>query len=261
MYIQLKYHDLRFCRCLNVIVSIFTITRKSISFKLNESMNYDTLSEHNSDDFWSLLLHTGYLTVDFEKTDENELTKDSSSDKNIFARIPNLEIRECFTNNIQNRFNTEIATNGISDVIANALLDGNSSVVQTKLREILKRFISIRDTATKAPFENYYHGYLNGLFTNCSNGFFSEYHSNTEAGDGYADISFTDTYSEKAVIIEIKAASAGADLITLSENAVAQIDRKNYAEPFVQNRMIRSIYTYGIAFSGKNCFITCKKIK
>ena len=40
---------------------------KSISFKLNESMNYDTLSEHNSNDFWSLLLHTGYLTVDWEK--------------------------------------------------------------------------------------------------------------------------------------------------------------------------------------------------
>ena len=48
---------------------------KSISFKLNESMNYDTLSEHNSDDFWSLLLHTGYLTLDWEMTDEAELSK------------------------------------------------------------------------------------------------------------------------------------------------------------------------------------------
>lgn len=27
------------------------------------------------------------------------------------------------------------------------------------------RFISLRDNATKAPLENYYHGYLNGLFT------------------------------------------------------------------------------------------------
>ena len=43
---------------------------KSISFKLNESMNYDTLSEHNSDDFWSLLLHTGYLTLDWNKKAE-----------------------------------------------------------------------------------------------------------------------------------------------------------------------------------------------
>ena len=49
---------------------------KSISFILNESMNYDTLSQHEPDDFWSLLLHTGYLTVDWEKTDEAELSKD-----------------------------------------------------------------------------------------------------------------------------------------------------------------------------------------
>ena len=37
---------------------------KSISFILNDSMNYDSLSEHDPNDFWSLLLHTGYLTLD-----------------------------------------------------------------------------------------------------------------------------------------------------------------------------------------------------
>ena len=56
---------------------------KSISFKLNESMNYDTLSEHNSNDFWSLLLHTGYLTVDWEKTDEAEFSKDGKTNKEV----------------------------------------------------------------------------------------------------------------------------------------------------------------------------------
>lgn len=38
------------------------IDGKTISFSLNDSMNYDCLSQHKSDDFWSLLLHTGYLT-------------------------------------------------------------------------------------------------------------------------------------------------------------------------------------------------------
>ena len=145
--------------------------------------------------------------------------------------------------------------------MANSLFEGKADTASDTIFELLQRYISIRDTATKAPFENYYHGFLNGLFSNCSKGFFSEYYSNCEAGDGYADIVFKSKREDKAVIIEIKAASAGADLITLSENAVAQIDRKNYAEPFVQSRMISSIYTYGIAFSGKNCFITCKKIK
>ena len=74
------------------------VDRKSIGFKLNESMNYDTLSEHKSDDFWSLLLHTGYLTVDWEQTKKEGLAKENNKD--IFVRIPNLEILECFENNI-----------------------------------------------------------------------------------------------------------------------------------------------------------------
>ncbi len=236
------------------------IDGKSISFSLNDSMNYDSLSEHNPDDFWSLLLHTGYLTLDWDKTTE-ELSKANSSSKNIFVRIPNLEIRECFISNIQNRFNTEIAPNSVSDEIASALLDGNSSFVKTKLREILKRFISIRDCATKAPHENYYHGFLNGLFSNCSKGFFSEYHSNCEAGDGYADISFTDAYSEKAVIIEIKTTATVSKLPELCDEAVTQISDRNYAEPFMDNPMVQCIYVFGIAFSGKICAVAVKRLK
>ena len=234
---------------------------KSISFKLNESMNYDTLSEHNSNDFWSLLLHSGYLTLDWEKTDEAELSKDSKTNKNVIARIPNLEILECFEHNIQNRFNTEIVPNSVADEIANALFNGDSTFAQSKLRTILMSFISLRDNATKAPHENYYHGYLNGLFTNCSENFFSEYHSNLEAGDGYADIAFTDTFSEKAAIIEIKTTTVVSDLIDLSKEAVEQIKDKHYADPFNANKMVQSIYAYGISFAGKNCFITCKKLK
>lgn len=233
------------------------IDGKSIIFKLNDSMNYDTLSEHNSNDFWSLLLHTGYLTVDWNKTDEIY----SSSDNDIFARIPNKEIKECFTNNIQKRFETKTAPSSVANKIACALMEGNSSFAQTQLRQILRSFISIRDSATKAPHENYYHGYLNGLFTNCSLGFFGEYHSNSETGDGYADITFCDAYSEKAVIIEIKSTKSVSELIALSEEAVLQIEEKHYADHYLKNLMVQSIYAYGIAFSGKNCFITCKKIK
>ena len=237
------------------------IDGKSISFILNESMNYDTLSEHNSDDFWSILLHTGYLTLDWEKTDEVELSKDSKTNKNVVARIPNLEILDCFDKNIKNRFNTEIVPNTVADEIANALFNGDSTFAQSKLRSILISFISLRDNATKAPHENYYHGYLNGLFTNCSEKFFCEYHSNFEAGDGYADIAFTDTFSEKATIIEIKTTTVVSDLIDLSKEAVDQIEERHYADPFKANKMIQSIYAYGIAFAGKNCFITSKKLK
>ena len=231
---------------------------KSIGFKLNDSMNYDTLSEHNSDDFWSLLLHTGYLTVDWDKTQKEELSKENN--KNIFVRIPNLEILECFENNIKEKFTNVVKKDNLALNIANALLDGNDTFVQEKLGPLLRSFVSVRDTATKAPHENYYHGFLNGIFTNCKDNL-GEYHSNYESGYGYPDILFKDIDCRKVAIIEIKSASVGSDLVTLSETALSQIEDKNYSEQFMGNRMIQSIYAYGIAFAGKNCFITCKKIK
>ena len=234
---------------------------KPISFQLNESMNYDCLPQHNSDDFWSLLLHTGYLTLDWEKTDEAELSKDSKTNKEVFARIPNLEILECFEHNIQNRFNTKIAPNSVADTLANNLFEGKAEIASDTIYNLLQSYISIRDNATKAPHENYYHGYLNGLFSNCSVNFFSEYHSDYESGDGYADIVFKSKREDKVVIIEIKSANVGDDLVSLSNDALSQIENKNYASPFMNKQMVRSIYAYGIAFSGKNCFISVKKFK
>ena len=233
---------------------------KSISFKLNESMNYDTLSEHNSDDFWSLLLHTGYLTLDWEKTEDEELSKDHSTNKNVVARIPNLEILDCFDTNIKARFSSEFIKHNLHNKLVNALSSGNQKEIYDIFFDMLQKYVSIRDTATKAPLENYYHGFINGIFASCES-IISEYHSNYESGNGYPDITFKAERNTKAVIIEIKAAPTGSDIVTLSETALSQIEEKNYAEPFMTNRMIQSIYAYGIAFAGKNCFITCKKLK
>ena len=234
------------------------VNGKSISFQLNDSMNYDTLSEHKSDDFWSLLLHTGYLTVDWVQTQKEELAKENNKD--IFVKIPNLEILECFENNILDRFGKILSKDNLALNIANALLEGKVDYVQDKLGPLLRSFVSVRDTATKAPHENYYHGFLNGIFTNCKDNL-GEYHSNYESGDGYPDILFKDIDCRKVAIIEIKSASVGSDLVTLSETALSQIEEKNYSEPFMSNRMIQSIDAYGIAFAGKNCAVSVKKLK
>ena len=234
------------------------VNGKSISFQLNDSMNYDTLSEHKSDDFWSLLLHTGYLTVDWVQTQKEELAKENNKD--IFVRIPNLEILECFENNILDRFGKILSKDNLALNIANALLEGKVDYVQDKLGPLLRSFVSVRDTATKAPHENYYHGFLNGIFTNCKDNL-GEYHSNYESGDGYPDILFKDIDCRKVAIIEIKSASVGSDLVTLSETALSQIEEKNYSEPFMSNRMIQNIDAYGIAFAGKNCAVSVKKLK
>ena len=233
---------------------------KSISFKLNESMNYDTLSEHNSNDFWSLLLHTGYLTVDWEKTDEAELSKDGKTNKEVFARIPNLEILGCFNNNIEERFGNVVKRDNLALNISNALLEGNVDFVQNKLGPLLRSFVSVRDTATRAPHENYYHGFLNGIFTNCKDSL-GEYHSNYESGDGYADITFNNLGGTKACVIEIKVCKEKESRAKKANEAIEQILEKHYADAIFEDENITYVNAVGMAFSGKNCFITCKKLK
>ena len=234
------------------------VDRKSIGFKLKESMNYDTLSEHKSDDFWSLLLHTGYLTVDWEQTKKEELAKENNKD--IFVKIPNLEILECYEHNIKTRFSSEFIKLNLHTKLVDALSCGNQKETYDIFFDMLQKYVSIRDTATKAPLENYYHGFINGIFTCCEN-IISDYHSNYESGSGYHYITFKVERNTKAVIIEIKATSNEADMDELASNALSQIEEKNYALPFVKTSKITEIYAYGIVFCKKDYLVTVKKLK
>ena len=231
---------------------------KSISFKLNDSMNYDCLSKHIPNDFWSLLLHTGYLTVDWDKTDT--LNSEDSSADDIAVKLPNLEIKDCFRENIQKRFSDVFVNLKLPGKFIKALVKGQQEDISNILFDMLQKYVSIRDTATKAPYENFYHGFINGIFTSCE-GIISEYHSNYESGSGYPDITFKAERNTKAVIIEIKATSKSEDVDELAAKALSQIEEKNYALPFLKQSKITDIYAYGIAFCKKDCSLVVKNLK
>ena len=231
---------------------------KSISFKLNDSMNYDCLSQHLPNDFWSLLLHTGYLTVDWDKTDT--LNSEDSSADDVAVKLPNLEIKDCFRENIQKRFSDVFVNLKLPGKFIKALVKGQQEDISNILFDMLQKYVSIRDTATKAPYENFYHGFINGIFTSCE-GIISEYHSNYESGSGYPDITFKAERNTKAVIIEIKATSKSEDVDELAAKALSQIEEKNYALPFLKQSKITDIYAYGIAFCKKDCSLVVKNLK
>ena len=46
-----------------------------------------------------------------------------------------------------------------------------------------------------------------------------------------------------------------------ANEAIEQILEKHYADAIFEDENITSVNAVGIAFSGKNCFITCKKLK
>ena len=229
-----------------------------IETTINDSMNYDDLAMHNAEDFYTLLLFTGYLTVAGYRT-ENVA---GGKPKTIYSlRIPNLEIRECFIQNIKAHFDA-VVNQGENKamLIANALFDGDSTKAKKLINNLLISYVSIRDFATKAKKENFYHGFLSGVFSNCSD-FISDYKSNSESGDGYADLIFKNKDGDTAVILELKASKSDDDFEQDTNDALLQIEKKKYYEPFVKKVNIETIYCYGISFYNKQCYISGKKIK
>ena len=229
-----------------------------IETTINDSMNYDDLSMHNAEDFYTLLLFTGYLTAVGYRT-ENVA---GGKPKTIYSlRIPNLEIRECFIQNIKAHFDAVVNQGeNKAKLIAKALFEGDCESASDNIFDLLKSYVSIRDFATKAKPENFYHGFLSGVFTNCSD-FISDFKSNSESGDGYADLMFMDERRKKVVIIEIKASKSDDDFEQDTNDALLQIEKKKYYEPFVKKVNIETIYCYGISFYNKQCYIAGKKIK
>lgn len=102
---------------------------KSIEVKINDSMNYDDLKLHDPDDFFSLLLHTGYLTAVVGNPSKN----------NYLVKIPNKEILECFNSNITECFNDMVKEGPDFKAvnIAKSLLKGDEKKVEDLLSEVI----------------------------------------------------------------------------------------------------------------------------
>ncbi|MBW7570661.1 PD-(D/E)XK nuclease domain-containing protein, partial [Succinivibrio faecicola] len=136
---------------------------------------------------------------------------------------------------------------------------GDCETASDKIYDLLLNYVSVRDFATKSKPENYYHGFLSGVFASCGD-YINDFKSNTETGNGYADITFLDRRKKKAVILELKIAQSTKNLKETALQAIKQIEDKRYAEEFFDD-VISDIYCYGISFYQKNCIIEVKKIK
>ena len=134
-----------------------------------------------------------------------------------------------------------------------ALLVHFRSALNKVLEPLLRNYVSIRDAASRAPAENYYHGFLAALFASSGNRI-QDFASNAECGDGYADIVFTSGTGSRriGVVIEIKRARRVEDLRSAVAEALDQVDSRNYSERFSKLRC-SSYYSYGIAFCAKHC--------
>ena len=225
----------------------------TISKKIRETLNYEDLKQHESDDFWSMLLYTGYLTVAGHSNFDV-----ASSELNL--RIPNKSIRNCFKEKIQDYFTKAPTQVQKAARILECIFNADPEQLRLAINDALAKFVSFRDISTKAPKEYYYHGFLNGVFsTQCEH--LKNYASNQEAGNGYSDITFLSKDSYLGVVLELKYTDDENELIPTAKAALKQIDDKHYIEAFKKNGFTEKVYALGLSFSKKSCAVSFKEFK
>lgn len=220
---------------------------------LNPILNYADLSEHRIADFWTMLVYSGYLTV---------LSGPPDGDTGEYeVRIPNLEIRKCFHRRISDFYNTASSYKGGAFKVLQAVFAGDVQSLQFELEDLLSNYVSVRDFATKAAPENYYHGFLNGLLSHCGQAKkLKNYRTNAEAGRGYLDIAFKSYDMRRiGIILEVKSVSSEERMEEQAEAALEQIGNKNYTAMFGKNS-VATVLGYGICFCGKSCAVKFKKL-
>ena len=218
---------------------------EEIHAALNMEVVYPKIAD-GVDTIFSFLLLAGYLTLS---------SAPEETEYGTFAtlKIPNMEIRRVYNTEVLGWMRTRSSGGVISD-IEKAIYLGDGKRLEKALRNYMISCISSFDGAS----EGFYHGMVLGLVASLS----SRYHirSNRESGDGRFDLQMEP--KEKmlpGIIMEFKSvpASEKKDLSVIAEEAIAQIDRQNYTQE-LEERGVRKIVKYGIAFSGK--FVEVKTV-
>ncbi len=220
------------------------IAGETICKEIHQELTYQDMYS-SVDNLWSVLFTTGYLTQ-----------RGKPEGRSFSLTIPNMEIREIFTEQIMAFFKEDVRRNkGMAERFGAALENGEAAEVERCFSEFLKRTISIRDTFVKRRLkENFYHGILLGILS-CYDAWVVS--SNREAGEGYSDILLAMSDEETGVVIEVKYAENG-NLEESCKKALLQIEANHYEEALRKEGM-EHILKYGIACYKKRCRVMLAK--
>ena len=189
---------------------------EAVRKEIRQELTYRELYS-DTDNIWSVLFTTGYLT------------QQGKSDDDIFNLvIPNQEVRKIFTRQIMEWFQDMTKRDGDTlNMFCDAFENGDAAGVEMYFNAYLRKTISIRDTFVgKYRKENFYHGILLGLL-----GFKDSWGvwSNRESGDGYSDILVEIEEKDLGIVVELKY-SEDSNLEAGCRQALRQIEEKNYRD-------------------------------
>lgn len=213
---------------------------KTVNKKVSLNQTYGEL-QGSVDNFWSVLLLSGYLTIEKDDDYYNTVTEDGG----VFAlRIPNTEVKEIFINTI-NRW-MESATGRVWDAsnLINAIWKKDVDVMSKEITGILRKTISYFDYS-----ESFYHAFLAGILSGAG----QVVKTNPETGEGRSDIVLEDSDNSRIVIFELKRTKKKEEMRASCEQALKQIEEVGYMNEFIDD--YDEIICYGISFYKKTCLV------
>ena len=212
---------------------------KCIKKTIAEDITYDNLlsSEEN---FWSVLLMTGYLTV----VPENEVDAENVSNdmEGVYLRLVNNEIKELFSKTVVSWFKNKMLKEDRTELFK-AIWSGDAETITDELCGFLGDSISFYDY-----HEIFYHAFLTGLLSGMKG---VSVKSNSETGTRRADVVLQYPRKGLAAIFEFKSAKNEAAMNKKCDEALKQIETRKYSFPFRHNTVLK----YGIAFFEKQCLV------
>ncbi|NFQ82990.1 AAA family ATPase [Clostridium botulinum] len=218
------------------------IEGKTIEKKVHEDITYNEMYD-SMDNLWNFMFFTGYFKKVSERMDEED-------NHYITLKIPNKEVKYIFKNKILKWFHDKVKVKDLSTMYS-AIFNKDAQTFQKELNAMLRQTISFNDA-----YENFYHGFTLGVLANMHDFLVK---SNREAGDGRSDI-FIKSLSifEPCVILELKVCDKPKDIFKKCDEALAQIEAKNYEEE-LKEEGYENIIKYGISFYRKDCVIKVKE--
>lgn len=219
------------------------IAGKSIEKPVHEDITYDEIYK-TMDNLWNFMFFTGYFRRVGERMDVE------TKQRYVELKIPNEEVKYIFRNKVLGWFQETINRKDLS-VLYQALIRQDPATLEQELTELLMKTISFNDA-----YESFYHGFIAGVLSGM-NGYTVK--SNREGGRGRSDLYIKPVTRKKpAYVIEFKIAGKFSEMEAKAEDALEQIEDRNYCQELFDDGY-GTVICYGISFFGKDCLVKMKE--
>ena len=239
IYDTLKKGDLEIIEELKQLIE-----RKELVKSLDKGFSFEDLQK-SPGYIWSLMIASGYLRV------VRKLNNDPFSSEYV-VDIPNLEILSFFEKDFIRRFMKD--PDYFRELI-NSLVKGDMYKFEDRLKYIFMTSPSHFDFKQE---EANYHLFILGMLIQLKREY--KVKSNLETGYGRTDVLVLPYDKNKlGFVFEFKVSKNIEELETKAEEALKQIDEKNY-EVIMQDEKINHYFKIGISFYKKELAIKYKEI-